>query len=87
MDQYFQLPGFRLQQELMMHKQAKADNATIGLYDKKTGALASQMTVTFDTDRGDVALIDGKYYRLGSDEFLKMMDSNAANFDFRTITY
>ena len=45
------------------------------------------MTVTFDTDRGDVALIDGKYYRLGSDEFLKMMDSNAANFDFRTITY
>jgi len=87
MDQYFQLPGFRLQQELMMHKQAKADNATIGLYDKKTGTLASQMTVTFDTDRGDVALIDGKYYRLGSDEFLKMMDSNAANFDFRTITY
>lgn len=87
MDQYFQLPGFRLQQELMMHKQAKADNATIGLYDKKTGTLASQMTVTFDKDRGDVALIDGKYYRLGSEEFLRMMDSNAANYDFRTITY
>ena len=87
MDQYFQLPGFRLQQELMMHKQARADNATIGLYDKKTGALANQITVTFDTDRGDVALIDGNYYRLGSKEFLKMMDTNAANFEFRTITY
>ena len=85
MDDFFNAPGYRLQLELNNHKVHQQDGAKIGMYDKKTGKLSREFDVQFDAGRGDVVILDGEALPVGGAKFIKMLDNNAAKYDFRTI--
>ena len=85
MDAYFDSPGYRLQLELNNHKVHQQDGAKIGMYDKETGKLSREFEVQFDPGRGDVVILDGQALPIGGQKFVRMLDTNAAKYDFRTI--
>lgn len=83
LQQIYQTPGFRLQQELQQHRVVNAPSATIGAY--KDGVLTSQFEFIFDKERGDmVRLSDGKIVPITDPRFISDV-SESNNYEFRSI--
>lgn len=83
LQQIYQTPGFRLQQELHQHRVINAPSATIGAY--KDGVLTSQFEFIFDKERGDmVRLSNGKIVPITDPQFISDV-SESNNYEFRSI--
>ena len=83
LQQIYQTPGFRLQQELHQHRVINAPSATIGAY--KDGVLTSQFEFIFDKERGDMVRLDnGKIVPITDPQFISDV-SESNNYEFRSI--